>query len=108
MSAARRRKVAMNSSFSKRLNEAIRKRTWPNTGLRLSQLAQAIGCSPDTMERYQYGLTRMPAECVGPLCRLFGPSFIAEIYPEAATLTPRDRKALQIGRAALDAMEAVA
>jgi predicted transcriptional regulator len=106
MSAARRGRVAMNGSFSKRLNEAIRKRTWPNSPLRLSQLAQAIGCSQDTMERYQYGMTRMPAECVGPLCKLFGSSFIAEIYPEAATLTPRERKALRVGLAALEATEA--
>jgi predicted transcriptional regulator len=106
MSAERRRKVAMNSDFYRNLNEAIRKRVWPNTNLKLHQLAKAIGCSPDTMQRYQYGMTKMPAECVGPLCKLFGPSFIAEIYPEAVTLSPRDRKALRIGHAALAASEA--
>jgi len=106
MSAGRRSKVAVNTDFYRNLNEAIRKRTWPNTSLRLQQLAKAIGCSPDTMERYQYGLTKMPAHCVGPLCKIFGPSFIAEIYPEATILTPRDKKALRIGHAALAATEA--
>jgi hypothetical protein len=106
MSAERRRKVAMNEEFAKRLNEALRRRLYPNSTVRIHQIARACGVSEDTATRWQYGLTKMPASALGPLGRLFGPAFIAEVIPEATPMTPRDRRALAIGHAALAASEA--
>lgn len=96
------------SVFLDRARFAVARHMWPHTALRAKQLAHALGKSEDTAERLIRGEAQLSAADVHSLCRLFGPGFIAEIYPEAATLSPRDRKALEVGRRALELAEKVA
>lgn len=94
--------------FLDRARVALQRRLFPHTAMRVKQLAHALGKSEDTAERLVRGEAQLSAVDVYSLMRLFGPSFIAEIYPEAAILTPRDRKALEVGRRALELAEQVA
>lgn len=103
-----RKDDAARDEFNERARRCVVRRMFPNSDVRVKQLAHALGKSEDTAERLVRGEAQLSAVDVYSLMRLFGPSFIAEIYPEAAILTPRDRKALEVGRRALELAEQVA
>ncbi len=105
--SAKLRGAAM-SQFLDRARAALQHRIYPYTNVHLKQVAHALGKSDDTAGRLVRGEAQLSAADVYSLMRLFGPTFIAEVYLEAAILSPRDRKALEIGRRALEMAEAAA
>jgi len=105
--SAKLRGTAM-SQFLDRARDALRHRMYPYTNLHTKQIAHALGKSEDTAARMVRGEAQLSAADVYSLMRLFGPTFVAEVYLEAAILSPRDRKALDIGRRALEMAEAAA
>lgn len=72
------------TSFTSRLAEAIRKRTYPNTALHLPQLAGAIGSDGRSLTRWIRGESKPFAEAVDELGKFFGnrgdKSFLQEVY----------------------------
>lgn len=96
------------SVFLDRARVALARRMYPHSGLHAKQLAHALGKSEDTALRLMRGEAQLSAVDIYSLMRLFGPAFVAEVYEEAAILSPRDRRALELGRKALDMAEAAA
>lgn len=96
------------SDFVARARRAVQRRIYPNSAIHLKQVASALGKSEDTAARLMRGESQFSAADLYGLMRLFGPALIAEVYEEAAILTPRDRKALEVGRRALELAEAAA
>lgn len=103
--SARLRGAAM-TTFVERARRAVQSRLYPNSSVHLKQVAHALGKSEDTAARLVRGQSQFSAADLYGLMRLFGPQLIAEVYEEAAILTPRDRKALEVGRRALELAEA--
>lgn len=101
-------RVQAMSVFLDRARNAVARRMHPHTGLHAKQLAHALGKSEDTALRMIRGEAHLSAADVYGLMRLFGPEFVAEVYQEAAILSPRDRRALEIGRKALEIAEMAA
>lgn len=84
-----RRSRQMKADFQDRLCEAVRKRLFPNTGLHVSQLAYAIGCSDETLKnllRKQHALSsHYVAGLIDFFARHSDHQFICELYPNACT-----------------------
>lgn len=85
-------------NFSKNLGDATRRRLFPNTNLRIEQLAHAIGCHSETLKNGIYGRHNMSSPLVAALIDYFtrcgDHSFICEIYPNAVEpLIQRNKRA---------------
>ncbi len=91
-----RRSRAMKSDFQNVLCEAVRKRVYPNTGLHVSQLAYAIGCSDETLKnllRKQHALSsHYVAGLIDFFARHNDHNFICELYPNAVTPLVQKRR----------------
>lgn len=85
-------------NFAKVFGGAIQRRTYPNTGLHLDQLAGAIGCSKETLKnavRGQHNISSpLVAASIEFFARMGDHTFICELYPTAVTpLVQRSHKA---------------
>lgn len=85
-------------NFAKVFGRAVQRRTFPNTGLHLAQLAGAIGCSEETLKnaiRGQHNTSsRLVAASIDFFARMGDHTFIQELYPNAVTpLVQRSHKA---------------
>lgn len=85
-------------NFAKVFGRAVQRRTYPNTGLHLAQLAHAISCSEETLKnaiRAQHSTSsRIVASCIDYFTRCGDHTFIQELYPNAVTpLVQRTHKA---------------
>lgn len=90
-------------NFKKAFGDSVRRRVWPNTPLRLEQLAAAIGCHPETMKNAIRGEHNTQSDYVAATVNFFVSQgdfqLIAELYPAATPLVQRrkqDEEALQL------------
>lgn len=83
------RSQVMRADFSKTFGEAVRRRTYPNTGLHLAQLAGAIGCHVETLKnavRGQHNISsHLLAGCIDFFARSDDHTFLQELFPSAVT-----------------------
>lgn len=97
----------MKEDFQNLLCDAVRRRLHPNTGLHVSQLAYAIGCSDETLKNLLRKQHAMSSHLVAGLIDFFAQhndhNFICELYPSAVipfiTRKREDEEAAAVGYA---------
>lgn len=85
-------------NFQKDFGNAVRRRLYPNTNLRIEQLAHAMGCHAETLKNGIYGRNNMSsplvANCIDYFARCGDVGFLCELYPNAVTpLVQRNKRA---------------
>lgn len=79
--------------FTERMQDALRRRLYPNTSLHAQQLAAAIGKSGDTVLRWWKAHTAMPAWALDELHAFFSSQGDAGFLNEVFGLAAEDRLA---------------
>jgi len=90
-------------NFKKVFGEAVRRRCFPYTALRIEMLASAVGCHTETIKNAMRGEHNTQSDYVAGVINFFVSQgdygFLAEIYPSVTPLVQRrkeDEAALQL------------
>lgn len=101
----------MRSEFMKRFTDALRRRLYPNTGLRVDDLAYALGMNGFTLRAWLRGESCPGGDavdgCIDFFTRAGDHNFLQELYPKAVTPLIQRRKAADAALALVQSMKGV-